>query len=35
SMDSRSPFVGTVSIKEDVIGKVFVRLLPFGDIKSF
>ncbi|MEI3892344.1 MULTISPECIES: signal peptidase I [Bacillus] len=35
SMDSRSPFVGTVSIKEDVIGKVFVRLLPFGDVKSF
>lgn len=35
SMDSRSPYVGTLSIKDDVVGKVFVRLFPFNDIKTF
>lgn len=35
SFDSRSPEVGTVSIKDDIIGKVVIRLFPFNKISTF
>ncbi len=34
SMDSRSPSVGTVS-ESDIMGKAFVRLYPFDEIRLF
>lgn len=35
SLDSRSEQVGLVNIKDDIIGKVFVRLFPFDKIRTF
>lgn len=35
SMDSRSEQIGLVSVEEDVIGKVFIRLFPFNQITTF
>lgn len=35
SYDSRAEEVGTVDIKEDIIGKVVIRLFPFNEIGTF
>lgn len=35
SLDSRVEEVGTIDIKDDVIGKVVVRLFPFDKITNF
>ena len=35
SFDSRAQEVGTVKIKDEIIGKVVVRLYPFNEITNF
>lgn len=35
SFDSRAQEVGTVNIKDEIIGKVVVRLYPFNEITNF
>lgn len=35
SLDSRSQQVGFVSVRDDVIGRVFIRLFPFNNITFF
>lgn len=35
SLDSRSEQVGFIEIKKDIVGKVFIRLFPFDNIRKF